>query len=342
MKKPQCANTGASEDNVKPGKEMNVMSKNSTAAAQIVPFRHAELLLVDHDGEPFVPMRPVVQGMGLDWKSQHAKLSVCRFSTCMVEITMQLPGDTQRRAVACLPLRKLPGWLMSIHPNKVRSELREGIIAYQNECDDVLWSYWNEGRAVRNDDRTMETVLNSTIGTDGFHMLGAIIKGKVVSLPQAVQRRATAKIWSQTHAAFGVRSAADIPADQLDAARNFIAAYALEGEWLRKEPEPKTEPRLDIHFPVDYLSGRRPGTQHHRNENTDFLDVFPLDLVDPAESPCELILTRLTKAGYDVAAAWWEVRTYRNKLAQMHRAIESLKRNFESPQQYVIKKPDMI
>lgn len=188
----------------------------------------------------------------------------------------------------------------------------------------------------------MDTLLGQTIGTDGFHMLGAIIKGKVVSLPQAVQRRATAKIWSQTHAAFGVRSAADIPADQLDAARNFIAAYALEGEWLRKEPEPKTEPRLDIHFPVDYLSGRRPGTQHHRNENTDFLDVFPLDLVDPAESPCELILTRLTKAGYDVAAAWWEVRTYRNKLGQLHRAIESLKRNFESPQQYVIAKPDLI
>lgn len=52
------------------------------------------------------------------------------------------------------------------------------------------------------------------------------------NLPAPIQRRATAKIWSQTHAAFGVRSAADIPADQLDAARNFIAAYAVEGEWL--------------------------------------------------------------------------------------------------------------
>ncbi|KSW22778.1 MULTISPECIES: antA/AntB antirepressor family protein [unclassified Pseudomonas] len=78
------------------------------------------------------------------------------------------------------------------------------------------------------------TIRDQTIGTDGFHMLGALIKGKVSSLPAPVQRRATAKIWSQTHAAFGVRSAADIPAEQLDAARNFIAAYALEGEWLPK------------------------------------------------------------------------------------------------------------
>jgi prophage antirepressor-like protein len=82
----------------------------------------------------------------------------------------------------------------------------------------------------------MQTLIGQTIGTDGFHMLGAIVKGKVSSLPVPAQRRATAKIWSQTHAAFGVRSAADIPADQLDAARNFIAAYVVqEGEFLPKD-----------------------------------------------------------------------------------------------------------
>ncbi|MFW4586776.1 Bro-N domain-containing protein [Pseudomonas aeruginosa] len=81
----------------------------------------------------------------------------------------------------------------------------------------------------------MATLVGETIGTDGFHMLGALIKGKVAALPVEVRRRATAKIWSQTHAAFGVRSATDIPANQLDAARNFVAAYSVhEGEWLPK------------------------------------------------------------------------------------------------------------
>ena len=83
----------------------------------------------------------------------------------------------------------------------------------------------------------MATLIGETIGTNGFNMLGSLIKGKVAALPAALQRKATAKIWSQTHAAFGVRSAADIPASQLDAARNFVAAYALEGEWLPHEVE---------------------------------------------------------------------------------------------------------
>lgn len=93
----------------------------------------------------------------------------------------------------------------------------------------------------------MGTLLGETIGTNGFNMLGALIKGKVVSLPAQTQRKAIAKIWSQTHAAFGVRSAADIPASQLDAARNFIAAYALEGEWLPKQAEAVGVLMLDVY-----------------------------------------------------------------------------------------------
>lgn len=71
----------------------------------------------------------------------------------------------------------------------------------------------------------MATLVGETIGTDGFHMLGALIKGKVATLPVEIRRRATMKIWSQTHAAFGVRSASDIPANQLDAARNFVCHH---------------------------------------------------------------------------------------------------------------------
>jgi len=93
-------------------------------------------------------MRPIVEGMGLDWKSQYVKI-VERFMSCMVVITMQLPGDTQRRKVLCLPVRKLTGWLMSLHPNKVRPELRANVRAYQNECDEVLWRHWTQGRGQR-------------------------------------------------------------------------------------------------------------------------------------------------------------------------------------------------
>jgi hypothetical protein len=112
-----------------------------------VPFHGRALYVVNHNGEPYVPMKPIVEGMGMTWQSQHRKLSE-RFKTCIIEMMTQLPGDNQRRSVLCLPLRKLAGWLQTISPNKVKSEIRDQVSRYQQECDDVLYEYWTNGIVV--------------------------------------------------------------------------------------------------------------------------------------------------------------------------------------------------
>ncbi|WP_460128011.1 phage antirepressor N-terminal domain-containing protein [Pseudomonas sp. S3_A09] len=107
-----------------------------------VPFYEDTVVLVGKDNEPLVAMKPIVINIGLDWKSQHSKVTE-RFSSVMVEITTT-GGDGKQYAMTCLPLRKLPAWLYSISPNKVRPELRDKIIRYQEECDDALWDYWSK------------------------------------------------------------------------------------------------------------------------------------------------------------------------------------------------------
>ena len=114
----------------------------------LVPFCHSELTLIDCNGEPYVAMKPIVDGMGLDWASQFRKLNN-KFKACIVKMTIQLPNDTQAREVVLMALKKLPAWLYSIEPNKVKAELRAIIVRYQEECDEVLWQYWTTGVAVR-------------------------------------------------------------------------------------------------------------------------------------------------------------------------------------------------
>ena len=80
----------------------------------------------------------------------------------------------------------------------------------------------------------MSTLIGQTIGTDGFHCLAAVLDGKVKHIQSSERKRFKNHIWSQVHKAFSVVSAQDIPADKLDSARNFIAAYSVEGEWLPK------------------------------------------------------------------------------------------------------------
>ena len=121
---------------------MNAKSNfNKDHSQMIVPFNNANLTMIEHNGQPYIPMKPIVEGMGLDWKSQYRKITN-KFKSCMVKMTIQLFGDSQSREVIMLPLRKLPAWLYSVEPNKVKPELKETIIKYQEECDDVLWNYW--------------------------------------------------------------------------------------------------------------------------------------------------------------------------------------------------------
>ena len=117
-----------------------------TTLTQIaVPFHNAELYLVEHDGQPYTPMKPIVDGIGLDWGSQFVKLKQ-RFASTIVEITI-VANDGKDRLMTCLPVKKLFGWLMTISPNKVKPELRDTVIKYQEECDDVLWDYWTKKHA---------------------------------------------------------------------------------------------------------------------------------------------------------------------------------------------------
>lgn len=105
-----------------------------------VPFHGSKLLIVDRCGEPFTPMRPIVEGMGMSWGAQFTKLktNAQRWGVAIIETPTN--GNTQDSL--CLPLRKLFGWLQTISPNKVKASIRDRVIQYQNECDDVLWQYW--------------------------------------------------------------------------------------------------------------------------------------------------------------------------------------------------------
>ena len=112
-----------------------------------VNFLGSEIMVINHDGEPYVAMRTVVDGMELDWASQFTKIKQ-RFISVVVEITTT-GKDGKNYKMLCLPLRKLFGWLMTINPDKVASHKRQTIIRYQNECDDALWQYWTTGIANR-------------------------------------------------------------------------------------------------------------------------------------------------------------------------------------------------
>ncbi|MBF0454967.1 MAG: hypothetical protein HQL72_09175 [Magnetococcales bacterium] len=126
-----------------------------------VPFHKYNLFIIDRDGEPYVPMRPIVEAMGLDWKAQYRRIDEHRQRLTVVIMTT-VAADGKQREMICIPHRKLFGWLATIQASRTKPEIRDQIILFQNECDDALWKYWTEG-VVRNP--RFNTLPNGTVTT---------------------------------------------------------------------------------------------------------------------------------------------------------------------------------
>lgn len=114
---------------------------------QPVQFHQDTIHLVEFNGNPFTPVKPLCENIGIAWQSQRTKLSAesARWN-CNDIVTVA--ADGKEREMLCLPPRKLNGWLMTVNPRKVKPEIRDRLIQYQNECDEVLWNYWTKDDAL--------------------------------------------------------------------------------------------------------------------------------------------------------------------------------------------------
>ncbi|EOT1756503.1 phage antirepressor N-terminal domain-containing protein [Citrobacter koseri] len=185
-----------------------------------VPFYGSALYVINHNGEPYTPMKPIVEGMGMDWKSQFIKIKQ-RFSKGMVEITIPTAGGAQK--MVCLALRKLAAWLNTISPNKVRPEIRERVIRYQEECDDVLYEYWTKGQAINPRKMKRSTAKQLTPLRQTAERLIATGLGRIYP-----------DIWKLVHQRFDVEHIHQLEPAQIDEAIDYL--NALEGELLPRDP----------------------------------------------------------------------------------------------------------
>lgn len=109
---------------------------------QTVEFHGHRHTLLEHNGEPYVAMRAVVEAIGLDWKSQHRRIQNHAVMGSVVVMTTTTGTDGKAYEMFCLPLKLLNGWLFGVEARRVKPELRETLIEYQRQCFDVLWRHW--------------------------------------------------------------------------------------------------------------------------------------------------------------------------------------------------------
>lgn len=285
----------------------------STISTINVPFHGANLCIVNHDGNPYIPMKPIIEGMGLDWASQFTKLKK-RFSKGIVEIAIPSKGGEQ--SMICLAMHKLTGWLYSIMPNKVKPEIRDKVIQYQEECDDVLYEYWTTGE-VKAKPRKQVKQIAGRITSEQQEAIKQLVLNRGKALPKEKQAKAMITMWSSLKSHFGC-TYKEIDSDKFTEALSLAARVPLEGEYLPKQAELPT-PKLEIDYPLTWYPDNFPFVDMCFYKNGQL--KVTQSMLTETKSPSKEILSKLENAGYDVTAAKAEIESLRHTMIEMSWAL---------------------
>lgn len=205
---------------------MNSIAILEAVNTSYVPFNGQQIITAMAAGVAYVAMKPIVENLGMSWSTQQTKLmkQISKFNC--VHMNM-VAADGKLRKLLCLPLKKLNGWLFSINPEKVRADIRDKLIQYQEECFTVLHDYWAKGKA--ENARKKTSVDNRTPLRDAVNML---VSKKHLMYPEA---------YAMIHQRFNVESIEELDSSQIPQAVEYIHRVVLEGEFIGKQEKKTNE-----------------------------------------------------------------------------------------------------
>jgi hypothetical protein len=91
------------------------------------------------DDVAYVPLRKLTDFLGLNWSGQYLRIQRNEVLVRHVRRVAMTAADGKQYEMLCLALEFLPGWLFGVTASRVRKELRDKLIRYQEECFRVLW-----------------------------------------------------------------------------------------------------------------------------------------------------------------------------------------------------------
>lgn len=96
----------------------------------------------NEQNDVLVPVKPICTALGVDVKSQRAKILEDDLLSSVGVIITSTGGDGKSYEMLAIPLRYVYGCIFSINQNKVHPDARESVIKYRKMCYDVLYDYF--------------------------------------------------------------------------------------------------------------------------------------------------------------------------------------------------------
>lgn len=156
-----------------------------------IDFYGDELIVVSLEGQPYIPIAPLCEFLGVAWSGQSDRIrrdAVLSEAALSLRVTRK---ESQRggREMVCLPLEYLNGWLFGISAGRVKEELRERLIRYQKDCYRVLAQAF-QGPAVSSSSSSLANIRDMALAIANMAEQQMLLESRVVVTEQRIDRAA--------------------------------------------------------------------------------------------------------------------------------------------------------
>lgn len=212
-----------------------------------IPFHGEEILTVAVDGKPHIILRPAIERLGLDYRTQQRKLESKSWATVGMVPTVAADGKT--RQMVTVDVRTFLMLLATVDEHRVSNEVRPILVAYQAEIADVIEAYWAKGGAIN--PRATEDQLTAVINR-------AERQARVLSTLKGIVDPA----WLDAKGRHVAAIAMGIEPDIDPASRPLTVGQYLEGRGITGAALRSLSPSFGKH--VKALFRQRYGTEPHK------------------------------------------------------------------------------
>ncbi|XTV78149.1 phage antirepressor N-terminal domain-containing protein [Mannheimia haemolytica] len=87
-------------------------------------FFGSDILVINQNDKPYVPMKQVAENIGLVWHAQFERLQRNEVLSQGIRV-IRIPSNGGEQEAVCLPLHYLNGWLFGVNPSRVNPEIKE-------------------------------------------------------------------------------------------------------------------------------------------------------------------------------------------------------------------------
>lgn len=109
---------------------------------EVTVINGVSIKVVDDRSAQLVPIKPICDLLGINSQGQANKLKDHPLFCPVTKLSYATGADGKQYEMVCIPLSHLAGWLVTIHPGNVREDVRERLVAFQQQCLDVLYEHF--------------------------------------------------------------------------------------------------------------------------------------------------------------------------------------------------------